>query len=349
MVRLGLGLDDDDTGSDKTQNPNEARKMSIQRCITSLLHACQCRDANCRLPSCQKMKRIVNHTKSCKRKTNGGCPICKQLIALCCYHAKYCQEAKCPVPFCLSIKTRLKQQQLQQRLQQAQLLRRRMALMQGNRAMPSSSSHASESQSPAHPGPSSSQTAYNASALNGGGKPTQPPPQAAMQAAAQAEMAAQRQAGSNMPNRYSQSQQNTMGMNPAIRVQNQMPQTQIPPQNPQITQNPMPRTRIGLPPMDNNWGNTYPSNQPQVMNRAPNPNMGNMGMQQQNQLNVNMNQVNQPRAGGQQVTHVALQKLLQTLKSPNSPQQQQQVLTILKSHPQLMAAFIKQVNEFNEC
>ena len=55
------------------------------------MHACQCRDANCRLPSCQKMKRVVQHTKICKRKTNGGCPICKQLIALCCYHAKHCQ------------------------------------------------------------------------------------------------------------------------------------------------------------------------------------------------------------------------------------------------------------------
>ena len=33
----------------------EARKQSIQRCIQSLVHACQCRDANCRLPSCHKV------------------------------------------------------------------------------------------------------------------------------------------------------------------------------------------------------------------------------------------------------------------------------------------------------
>ncbi|XP_068085958.1 histone acetyltransferase p300-like [Anabrus simplex] len=32
------------------------------------------------------MKRVVQHTKLCKRKTNGGCP-----IALCCYRAKHCQ------------------------------------------------------------------------------------------------------------------------------------------------------------------------------------------------------------------------------------------------------------------
>lgn len=151
MEKLGLGIDDDSSPADAKQaNPQvkclpdrlkcagsntmneynecllfkqEARKLSIQRCIQSLVHACQCRDANCRLTSCQKMKRVVQHTKVCKRKTNGGCPICKQLIALCCYHAKHCQETKCLVPFCSNIKHKLKQQQLQQRLQQAQLLR----------------------------------------------------------------------------------------------------------------------------------------------------------------------------------------------------------------------------------
>lgn len=116
MEKLGFDIDDGSAPADHKQaNPQEARKQSIQRCIQSLVHACQCRDANCRLPSCQKMKRVVQHTKNCKRKTNGGCPICKQLIALCCYHAKHCQEQKCPVPFCPNIKHKLKQQQLQQK------------------------------------------------------------------------------------------------------------------------------------------------------------------------------------------------------------------------------------------
>ncbi|KAM9394002.1 histone acetyltransferase p300 isoform 2-T2 [Pholidichthys leucotaenia] len=132
MDKLGLGLDDDSNNqvAAATQSPGDSRRLSIQRCIQSLVHACQCRNANCSLPSCQKMKRVVQHTKSCKRKTNGGCPICKQLIALCCYHAKHCQENKCPVPFCLNIKQKLRQQQLQHRLQQAQMIRRRMATMQ---------------------------------------------------------------------------------------------------------------------------------------------------------------------------------------------------------------------------
>ncbi|KAJ8398757.1 hypothetical protein AAFF_G00419540 [Aldrovandia affinis] len=139
MVKWGLGLDDDNggQGGEASKSPQESRRLSIQRCIQSLVHACQCRNANCSLASCQKMKRVVQHTKGCKRKTNGGCPVCKQLIALCCYHAKHCQENKCPVPFCLNIKHKLRQQQLQHRLQQAQMMRRRMATMQG-RGMPQS-------------------------------------------------------------------------------------------------------------------------------------------------------------------------------------------------------------------
>lgn len=133
------GSGDASGGGSSATSPGESRRLSIQRCIQSLVHACQCRDANCRLPSCHKMKRVVQHAKSCKRKSNQqggaqttqapGCPICKQLIALCCYHAKHCTEAKCPVPYCINIKHKLKQQQLQQRLQQAQILKRRIASM----------------------------------------------------------------------------------------------------------------------------------------------------------------------------------------------------------------------------
>ncbi|KAL7834019.1 hypothetical protein AOLI_G00289790 [Acnodon oligacanthus] len=102
---------------------SDSRRLSIQRCIQSLLHACQCRNASCSLPSCQKMKRVVQHTKGCKRKTNGGCPVCRHLIALCCYHAKHCQENKCPVPFCLNIKHKF-------RLQQAQMMWQRLMVQQ---------------------------------------------------------------------------------------------------------------------------------------------------------------------------------------------------------------------------
>jgi len=108
----------------------EARRRSIQTCLQSLVHACHCRDANCRLIACQKMKRLIQHSGACRRKNTGGCPVCKQLIALCCYHAKTCDMPKCPVPYCCAIREKLERQRAEQRLKQAQLMRRRMAAMQ---------------------------------------------------------------------------------------------------------------------------------------------------------------------------------------------------------------------------
>ena len=121
-----------DPGGDTpaTSNPEEARKRCIQRCIQCLVHACQCTDSECGLAACEKMKRVISHTKQCQRKTNGGCPICKQFIALCCCHAKLCQTAICPVPFCQNIKRRLRLQQLQKRLKElkrAAMIKRRRA------------------------------------------------------------------------------------------------------------------------------------------------------------------------------------------------------------------------------
>lgn len=124
MEKLGLGLDVDQQGA-AALSPEESRRLSIHRNIQYLILACQCRDASCPLPSCQKMKRVVHHTKGCKRKSTGRCPVCRQLIALCCYHAKRCRENYCPVPFCFNIRQKLRQQQLQPR--QAQVLHRRMA------------------------------------------------------------------------------------------------------------------------------------------------------------------------------------------------------------------------------
>ena len=125
MDRIGfeLGGDASGRGNNTNGNPdgNPDRVSAIQRCIQSLKHACQCRDANCRLPSCHSMKRLATHTRNCQRKINGGCPICKKVIALCCYHAKVCSDAKCPVQFCQNIKQKLRYQQFQQQQSQQQM------------------------------------------------------------------------------------------------------------------------------------------------------------------------------------------------------------------------------------
>jgi len=86
-----------------------ARKFTIQRCIRTLVHACQCVEQDCMPVSCHKMKRILAHVKICQRKIKGGCTICKQLCTLCTYHAKTCTETKCPVLLCSAIKRKIQQ------------------------------------------------------------------------------------------------------------------------------------------------------------------------------------------------------------------------------------------------
>lgn len=111
---------------------NGSRYESIQRCIASLVHACQCRDANCRRMSCHKMKRVVQHTKMCKKRISGTCPVCKQLIALCCYHAKHCTRDGCTVPFCMNIRQKLAEQKRSQQRRADMMMRRRMEGLQSH-------------------------------------------------------------------------------------------------------------------------------------------------------------------------------------------------------------------------
>ena len=345
MDRLGFDLDDGSSAGDK-QDPQENRRQSIQRCIQSLVHACQCRDANCRLPSCHKMKRVVAHTKTCRKKTNSGCPICKQLIALCCYHAKHCNENKCQVPFCLQIKQKIRQQQLQQRLQQTQMMRRRMLTMQRTQ---------SSAPAPSPANPVGSQPIPS-------GKPAGGPPAAAMQAALEAQEAAQRQAGSNMgkpqmagvgtmpPPKAGMKPVSTGAGLPQTTMQQQWPQQQ-PQQQSQPIAPPQAQPQMAQTTMQQN----FPQSQPNVSQMRPMQTMP-QRMPTPNQNMVNMNNVDMnpgmnanrpmlPRATGQGgPPNEAVEQLMRTLKAPTSHQQQQQVIQILKSYPQLMAAFIKQRN-----
>ncbi|XP_044184827.1 CREB-binding protein-like [Acropora millepora] len=132
-------MDQQQEQDDRKERPQltaqEERRLKIQRCIQSLVHATNCPEVNCSLPSCTKMKRVVEHAKICKRKTGGGCGVCKELVHLGCYHAKQCEERECTVPFWGHIKLK-QQQQTQQRFAQSQTLRRRMATTQRQSMQP---------------------------------------------------------------------------------------------------------------------------------------------------------------------------------------------------------------------
>ncbi|GMR41299.1 hypothetical protein PMAYCL1PPCAC_11494, partial [Pristionchus mayeri] len=55
--------------------------------------------------SCKKMKRVVEHSKVCNQRPD--CKVCKQLVALACYHAKSCETDGCMVPFCVQINNKV--------------------------------------------------------------------------------------------------------------------------------------------------------------------------------------------------------------------------------------------------
>lgn len=100
------------------------RDEAINRCLSSLIHAISCRDGPaCNANGCLKMKRVVEHTKICPRKTYGGCTICKQLIALCCHHSKSCRQSVCHVPFCRILKRKLQQAATENEANQQRLQR----------------------------------------------------------------------------------------------------------------------------------------------------------------------------------------------------------------------------------
>ncbi|XP_077308681.1 histone acetyltransferase p300 [Lithobates pipiens] len=385
MEKLGLGLDDESSNQQAaaTQSPGDSRRLSIQRCIQSLVHACQCRNANCSLPSCQKMKRVVQHTKGCKRKTNGGCPICKQLIALCCYHAKHCQENKCPVPFCLNIKHKLRQQQLQHRLQQAQMLRRRMASMQRTgvvgvqQSLPSPNStgpttptgqqppisHTPQSQSQPQQLPCNNlppygmQHAHSSSCMSQGnptaqvtpptsqaGSVQQPgPPPAAVEMAMQIQRAAETQRQMAKSQLYPPPMSNSHQMQPMNAMQSTGISTQGI-RGPILMDSGMRPTGMAQPHQP-----SLPQQLPRVQSRPQvmQHNMQRppvMPVQQGQQMNITlqggMGQI--PAASQGKQSSLPQAAVLRNLRSPSSPMQQQQVLKILHSNPQLLAAFIKQ-------
>merc|ERR1719369_1023029 len=59
------------------------RKKNIETCIENLEHSCSCKETDCPLSTCEKMRRVVNHYRVCKQKEVGSCDVCKQLLALC--------------------------------------------------------------------------------------------------------------------------------------------------------------------------------------------------------------------------------------------------------------------------
>ncbi|VDD83371.1 unnamed protein product [Mesocestoides corti] len=136
MEPYGLGIEEEGSSTNgETSGERPAgtvdRKANFEPCIRALVHACQCRDANCRVPTCVQMKRVLGHTRSCLKRSTGSCALCRQLFSICCLHAKSCSDGQCQVPLCPQLKDRFRQQLIQKRRQQNKSLQRRTNLTRG--------------------------------------------------------------------------------------------------------------------------------------------------------------------------------------------------------------------------
>lgn len=126
---------------------NPANKPHIEVYLKTFMHAVHCRNANCTFAKCIQFKRVVQHSKQCVKYKTNQCDYCRQLIALCIYHAKSCKDDSCQVPFCSSIKLKLKQQ----KALNSQAERRRMLMM--NKTLRNSANHHTvQMQQPQSPG-----------------------------------------------------------------------------------------------------------------------------------------------------------------------------------------------------
>ena len=138
--------------------PLQARKnASIQKAIEYLIHASQCRNPLCKIPSCIRMKRILRHTRDCRLRTTGNCHICKQFLFLVYSHAKNCKETNCPVGvICKRVKHNIQDTRAQQRRRNNLLLQQRMLSMQRMTSGNGNSQAVGGTGSPAHTSPSTS-------------------------------------------------------------------------------------------------------------------------------------------------------------------------------------------------
>jgi E1A/CREB-binding protein len=94
----------DETQRRLSEQERQERMQSMQRTMALLVHACNCKNAACANPSCNKVKLLFSHAMSCPVRVTGGCALCRKMWFLLNLHAKSCMRADCSVPRCRELK-----------------------------------------------------------------------------------------------------------------------------------------------------------------------------------------------------------------------------------------------------
>uniref|UniRef100_A0A914PUF7 histone acetyltransferase n=1 Tax=Panagrolaimus davidi TaxID=227884 RepID=A0A914PUF7_9BILA len=100
-----VGEDDSNIAENTSDSVYKKRQESIQKIIEKLIHAVNCKNESCTtFATCNRLKQILSHLQICKNRKENKCSVCKQMIALCCFHAKQCKAEICQIPFCRQFK-----------------------------------------------------------------------------------------------------------------------------------------------------------------------------------------------------------------------------------------------------
>ncbi|KAH0849608.1 hypothetical protein HID58_096278 [Brassica napus] len=70
--------------ADQNAQNKEARQLRVlqlRKMLELLVHASQCRSANCQYPNCRKVKGLFRHGIQCKVRASGGCVLCKNVVS----------------------------------------------------------------------------------------------------------------------------------------------------------------------------------------------------------------------------------------------------------------------------
>lgn len=118
------------------EQQRQQRQQAIQMHLNLLVHASGCTKPNCEYLNCKKMTALLDHGKTCKKKTGGGCNVCRRIWALLQIHARQCRRSNCPVPRCADVRKHTRFQQMRV----ASRRRNAYASSHGSRSSSSSSS-----------------------------------------------------------------------------------------------------------------------------------------------------------------------------------------------------------------
>ena len=100
-----------DGNSYADEETRKKRERMIRLHMSLLVHASSCRKKKCPSQNCAKMKALLKHGKTCKKR-NKGCNVCRRIWTLLQIHARQCRTEKCKVSQCGYLKNYFRKQQL---------------------------------------------------------------------------------------------------------------------------------------------------------------------------------------------------------------------------------------------